>query len=86
MEQMTFTNSRRRDESGCRRTVSKEGCFSPKINKTTTARLLAYCSRVNVNKTKFVEQCVDECLDRLENEYYESLDKQELIRLLREKR
>lgn len=85
MEQMEL-NFRRRDESGCRRTMSKEGCFSPKINKATTARLLAYCSRVNINKTKFVEKCVNECLDKLEEEYYESLDKSELIRLLREKK
>ena len=74
--------TRNRVENGCRGTQSKDGTFSPHISKNTTERLARYCSLRNLNKTKFVEQCINRMLDQLEAEYYESLSKEELISLI----
>lgn len=78
--------ARTRNESGYRHTTPKDGRGSFHLGETTTSRIFKYCSMMNINKTKFVEQCVNESLDKLETEYYESLDKETLIRLLREKK
>lgn len=71
-----------RIEENCRNTKSKDGTFSPHISKSTTDRIVKYCHLKNINKTKFVEQCVNEKLDILEREFYESLSKDELINLI----
>lgn len=74
-----------RIETNCRNVRSKDGSFSPHIGKTTAERLARYCRLKNINKTKFVEQCINERLDGLEREYYETLSKDELIGLIMNK-
>lgn len=71
-----------RTETNCRNVKSKDGSFSPHIGKATAERLAKYCHLRNINKTKFVEQCINERLDDLEREYYESLTKEDLISLI----
>ena len=67
----------------CFRTVqSKNGVFSPHISKTTADRLFKYCKTANINRTKFVEECINVRLDTLERELYESKTKEELIEML----
>lgn len=74
-----------REENNCRNVSSKDGTFSPHIGRQTAERLAKYCHLVNVNKTKFVEQCINERLNELEKEYYEALSKDDLIALLMNK-
>lgn len=74
--------SKTRNESQYRNTVTKDGRFSPHLNKATSERIAKYCHSMNINKTRFVEQCVNECLDTLEREFYEALTKEELINLI----
>lgn len=50
---------------GYRKTPSKDGCFSPRISEKTTRRLIRYCESQNFNKSKFVEDCINERLDVL---------------------
>lgn len=71
-----------RTEVSCRNTKSKDGTFTPRINKPTAERLIRYCSLKDLNKTKFVEQCVNERLDALEREFFESMSKDELIDMI----
>ena len=74
-----------RVEQNCRNVASKDGTFSPHINKTTTERLTKYCHLINKNKTHFVEQCINVCLDKLEPQYYEQLSKEDLINIILKK-
>ena len=62
--------------------MRKTRTFIPHIGKATAKRLFKYCRLANINKTRFVEQCINARLDILERNYYESLSKEELIRLL----
>lgn len=71
-----------RTEMGCRNTKSKNGTFTPHIATQTAERLTKYCHLTNINRTKFVEQCINKQLDWLEKEYYESLTKDDLIALV----
>lgn len=71
-----------RTEVGCRNAKSKDGTFSPHISKTTTERLTKFCHIKDINRTKFVEQCINDRLDVLEREFYEGLTKDELIDLI----
>lgn len=64
----------------------KDGRFSPYINRTTSERIRKYCEAKNINKTKFVEQCITERLDALEREMYESMTKDELIAIILQKK
>lgn len=75
---------RTRTETGCRNVSSKDG-FSPHIGRPTAERLTKYCQLKNINRTKFVEQCVNDRLDILEKEYYEALSKDDLIALIMNK-
>lgn len=77
------TMRKERIEENCRNVKSKDGTYSPHIGKATAERLTKYCHNVKANRTKFVEKCINERLDVLENEYYESLSKEELINMLK---
>ena len=71
---------------GYRKTPSKDGCFSPKISEKTTRRLIRYCESQNFNKSKFVEDCINERLDVLERETLNSMPKEMLVELLLSKK
>ena len=71
-----------RIEENYRDSRTKDGTFSPRINKATAERLTKYCRLKNINRTKFVEQCINDRLTVLEREFYENLSKDELINLI----
>lgn len=73
---------KQRNEENYRDVKSRDGGFSPHISKHTAERLTRYCQSINKNRTKFVEECINNQLDTLEQKYYESLTKEELIELL----
>ena len=73
---------RKRIEGNYRAVTSEDGTFSPHISKYTNERITSYCIRNNKNKTKFVEYCCNLVLDDIEMEFYESMPKNELIKLL----
>ena len=74
--------NRRRNESSYRATNSMDGRFSPNISERTTERIVRYCQRNNLNKTRFVEECVNYRLDELEREMLEELSKEQLIDII----
>ena len=73
---------KQRNEENYRNVKSRDGVFSPHISKHTADRLARFCQSKNINKTKFVEECINNQLNTLEREYYESLTKEELIKLI----
>lgn len=65
-----------------RNTPSRDGSFSPKLSEKTSKRIVKYCEQMNINKTKFVEDCVIAQLDILEREALNSMSKEMLIEML----
>ena len=60
-----------------------DGRYQPNISKETTDRLVRFCKAAGITaKGKFVEQCINEKLDKAERELYEKKSKEELINLL----
>ena len=75
-------SKRTRNEEGYRNTQTEDGCFSPHISRRTSQRIVKYCQQQNINKTKFVEDCVNERLDVLEREALNAMSKEMLIEML----
>ena len=75
-------SERTRNENGYRGTTSKDGTFSPKIEKAVAERFSYYCKLANVNKTKTANRALSEWLDIKEKELLESKSKEELIGLI----
>ena len=85
MKQMTLNDmdsKRKRTEYGCRKTASKDGNFSPCISKETAERLTRYCELMNLNRTKFVEHCINLQLDEFEKRSLMAKSKEELVEML----
>ena len=75
----------KRNETNYRKTTTKDDCFSPHLGAKTSERIRRYCSLVNINKTRFVETCVNDYLDKMEKRLYEQMTKEQLIEMLLEK-
>lgn len=71
-----------RIENRCRKALSQDGTYSPKLNPTVSERLIRFCIMADTNKVKFVENAVSAALDQAEKELLESKTKEELIELL----
>ena len=76
---------RKRNEENYRNAISRDGTFSPHINKTTSDRLTRYCKAMNLNRTRFVEHCVNAQLDQIEREAYGAMSKDQLIDIILKK-
>lgn len=60
-------------------TKSETGQLHVHINQKLSARIADYCKRTNQNKTRFVETCVREVLEKAERKYYEQLSHEEVL-------
>lgn len=80
------TMRKTREEVEFRSTFSKDGSFNPHLCPEVSKRINAYCSLTNQNRTKFVEQCVIESLDVLEQDVLKDIlsnkSKEELIQMI----
>ena len=76
---------KKRNEENYRETRAADGGYSPHISKETAERIARYCKLTNQNRTKFIEKCINERLDVLEDEYLTTLSKEELIKLIKRK-
>ena len=69
-----------------RDTSSANGSISIKIFGSVVERIKRYCRLMNLNKTKFIIQCVEERLDELEPKMAENIlrekSKDELIQMI----
>lgn len=60
--------AKERPENSFRETQSKDGTFSVHLNEETSERVKKYCKRMNINRKKFVEQCVNDWIDAAEKQ------------------
>jgi len=81
-QQELLKSRKERNVTGYRESASNNGTFSTHIGVETNRRLTNYCKATNQNKTKFVEQCINEKLDSAERNAYENMSKDDLINLL----
>ena len=63
-------------------TVSKDGTLNTTLSVSTARRVIRYCSEMNLNKTRFVEECVNKRLDELERDLLGKRTKEELIEMI----
>jgi len=75
-----------RNETQFRNKTSSDDGFHPHLTPATGKRLTIYCQLTNQNRTKFVEQCVNERLDVLEQgvlrDILSTKSKEELIQMI----
>lgn len=74
-----------RIEKGYRETINKDGEISVRIEKNLAKRVRLHCQKQNLNKTKFVNECVQMRMDNIEREMMEQMSKEELIRIIEKK-
>lgn len=67
---------------GFKNSASKDGSLSAHISKFTNERLARYCKEAGLNRTRFIEECINEKLENVERELYMSKSKEELVDLL----
>ena len=75
-------NGRTRNETKFRGVVSKDGRYSPKLDKATSARLIRYCDLMNVNKAVTAAEAINFYLDNVERGALDAKTKDELIEML----
>ena len=63
---------------------SKDGGFSIHLGASTTQRMKAYCKRENINCSQFIDECINNELDRREEELYRKLSREDLISVILE--
>lgn len=77
-----MSEKRTRNETGYRNTSSKDNGLTAHIGQKTASRLSRYCKIQNINRTKFIEECVNTVLDTKEQEILLSLSKEELVNII----
>lgn len=63
---------------------SKDGGYSHHLGVSTTQRMKDHCKRENICCSRFIEECVIKELDRIEEESYLKLSKEDLISVILE--
>lgn len=71
-----------RGRQGYIESTQKDGGFCPHLESPIAKRIDRYCRVNNLNKTKFVTECLDAQLRILEKDIYKDMSKEELIDLL----
>ena len=71
-----------RNETKFRGVVAKDGRYSPKLDKATSARLIRYCGIMNVSKAVTAAEAINFYLDNVEREALNAKTKDELIEIL----
>ena len=72
---------RTRNEDGYRHTLAKNGSLTVHLSPDITEKIMAYCQRNNLNKAKFVEDCVKKQLIVAEREELTKMDHDMLVEL-----
>ena len=77
-----MSKKRTRNETKFRATESKDGRFSPKLDKATSERFIRYCKMMDLNKTITASTAINYWLDAEERKALEEKSKEELIELI----
>lgn len=84
-ERTLFNMDERKRNTRYVRSKSKTGELTVHVNADTTALIKEYCQMHSVNCKQFVNDVLAEKMAELEQNKYDSLTKEELIELLKER-
>ncbi len=63
-------------------TVSKDGQYTLHLNADLNRKVSEYCKMKNINKAKYINECISKALEKDESEYLQSLTKEELVSII----
>ena len=63
-------------------TVSKDGRYTLHLNADLNRKVSEYCKMNNINKSKYINECISKALEKDESEYLQSLTKEELVSII----
>lgn len=62
--------------------VSKNGIYTLHINAELNGRISSYCKMKNLNKSKYLNDCINKAVREDEMQFLQELPKDELIRII----
>ena len=66
-------------------TFSKTGIYTLHINAELNKKISEYCKRKNLNKAKYLNECISKSIQNDESEYLSTLSKEELLQIIMNK-
>ena len=67
-------------------TVSKPGIYTLHINAELNKQISEYCKMKNLNKAKYLNECISKAIQNDENEFLSTLSKEELVQIILNKK
>ena len=67
-------------------TISKTGIYTLHINADLNKKISEYCKMKNLNKAKYLNECISKAIQRDESEYLSTLSKEELVYIILNKK
>ena len=67
-------------------TVSKTGIYTLHINAELNKQISEYCKMKNLNKAKYINECISKAIQSDEGEYLSTLSKEELVQIILNKK
>ena len=67
-------------------TISKTGIYTLHINADLNKKISEYCKMKNLNKAKYLNECISKAIQRDESENLSTLSKEELVQIILNKK
>ena len=67
-------------------TVSKNGIYTLHINAELNKQISEYCKMKNLNKAKYLNECISKSIQNDESEFLSTLSKEELVQIILNKK
>ena len=67
-------------------TISKTGIYTLHINAELNKKISEYCKLKNLNKAKYLNECISKAIQNDESEYLSTLSKEQLVQIILNKK
>ena len=67
-------------------TISKTGIYTLHINAELNKQISEYCKMKNLNKAKYLNECISKAIQSDESEFLSTLSKEELVQIILNKK
>ena len=67
-------------------TVSKTGIYTLHINAELNKQISEYCKMKNLNKAKYLNECISKAIQSDESEFLSTLSKEDLLQIILNKK
>ena len=67
-------------------TVSKAGIYTLHLNAELNKQISEYCKMKNLNKAKYLNECISKAIQNDESEFLSTLSKEELVQIILNKK